>query len=302
MTARPDPAALAPPLRALALVNPGARRAGQGLDSALARLRASGAEVAVETFSGPDEIAFDIARRAGDFDALVICGGDGTLMRALPAILEAGLPLGVLPMGTANDLARTLGIPLGLVQAAAIIGEGRTRRIDLGWINGSHFFNVASIGLSVRIARRLTRDRKERWGATAYLACAWEAMHRQRSFQARIVVDGQAHEVRTMQIAVGNGRHYGGGMTIVDDAAIDDDRLDLYALPRLPGWRLLVLLPILRWGLHRPVQSILSLHGREIHVETERPMRVNVDGEIVARTPARFRVIPGAIEVFAPAG
>ncbi len=103
-----------------------------------------------------------------------------------------------------------------------------------------------------------------------------------------------------MQIAVGNGRHYGGGMTIVDDAAIDDGRLDLYALPRLPGWRLLVFLPILRWGLHRPIESILSLHGREIEVEPDRPLEIDVDGEVRGRTPAHFRVVPRAIEVFVP--
>lgn len=103
-----------------------------------------------------------------------------------------------------------------------------------------------------------------------------------------------------MQVAVGNGRYYGGGMTIVDDAAIDDARLDLYALPRLPGWRLAVLLPILRWGWHRPIGDILSLHGREIAVETDRSLRVNADGEVRARTPVVFRVVPKAIRVFVP--
>jgi diacylglycerol kinase family enzyme len=89
-------------------------------------------------------------------------------------------------------------------------------------------------------------------------------------------------------------------MTIVDDAAIDDGRLDLYALPRRPWWRLVVLLPVLRWGTHRPVPDILSLHGQEIEITTDPPMPVNVDGEVVERTPARFGLQPAALAVFVP--
>ena len=178
-------------------------------------------------------------------------------------MLGAGRPLGVLPMGNANDFARTLGIPIDCEAACRIIAEAHSRKVDVGCINGTHFLNVASMGLSVRIARRLTRDLKERWGVWAYLGCAWEAIHERRSFAARVTCDGEISVLRSMQIAVGNGRFYGGGMTIVADAAIDDGRLDLYALPRLRWWRLLVLLPILRWGWHRPIESILSLHGAE---------------------------------------
>jgi YegS/Rv2252/BmrU family lipid kinase len=232
---------------------------------------------------------------------VILGGGDGTLSHALDALLVADRPLGILPMGNANDLARTLGIPTDCADACRVIAEDRRRRIDVGWVNGTHFFNVASMGLSVRIAQRLTRDRKERWGVLAYLGCAWEAVHEQRSFWARVICDRLATELHSMQVTVGNGRHYGGGMTVVDDAAIDDGRLDLYALPPLPGWRLLVLLPILRWGLHRPIESILSLHGREIEVETDRPLDINVDGEVRTHTPARFRVLPLAMEVFVPA-
>jgi YegS/Rv2252/BmrU family lipid kinase len=266
----------------------------------------AGLEATVLTPDDPKRIPELIRHQAAGHDAIILGGGDGTLSHALDALLESGLSLGILPLGNANDLARTLGIPANLEAACRIIGEGRTREIDIGRIERAgapptHFFNVASIGLSVRIARRLTPDRKQRWGVLAYIACAWEAVHRQRSFCARITCDGQLSEVRAMQIAVGNGRFYGGGMTIVDDAAIDDHRLDLYALPRLPGWRLLVLLPVLRWGWHRPIEDILSLHGQEIAVETDRPLRVNVDGEVRARTPVVFRVLPHSLRVFVPA-
>lgn len=290
--------------RALLLVNSRGTRAADGqrrLTPGLQVLAEAGIAAEPELLSDPEAIPERIRAEASACDLVLLGGGDGTFSLALDALLESGRPLGLLPMGNANDLARTLGIPLAIEAACGVIAGGRTRRVDVGAINGTHFFNVASIGLSVRIARRLTRDRKERWGVLAYLGCAWEAAHEQRSFRARLTCDGETAEVRSMQIAVGNGRFYGGGMTIVDDAAIDDGRLDLYALPRLRGWRLLVLLPILRWGWHRPVASILSLHGREITIETDRTLDINVDGEVRSRTPARFSVVPRALEVFVPA-
>jgi diacylglycerol kinase (ATP) len=291
--------------RALLLINRKGTRSRQRLRDGLQLLHSAGIDAQPHIPDKPDRIPELIRRHAGDCDLVVLGGGDGTFSHALDALLDTGLPLGVLPMGNANDLARTLGIPVDVPAACRIIANGHTRRIDVGRIDrpgaaATHFFNVASIGLSVRIARRLTRDRKQRWGALAYLACAWEAVHEQRSFSARITCDGETTELRSMQVAVGNGRYYGGGMTIVDDAAIDDERLDLYAIPRLPGWRLLVLLPVLRWGWHRPIENILSLHGREIAVAADRPLPVNVDGELRARTPVVFRVVPRAIEVFAP--
>lgn len=291
---------ITPKRRALLLVNETGTRGGAGIDDGMRVLEAGGIEGQPLLLKTPERIPEIIRERAADCELVILGGGDGTLSHALDALLATRKPLGILPMGNANDLARTLGIPTDCGAACQIIANGARRPIDVGWVNGTHFFNVASMGLSVRIARRLTRERKERWGVLAYFGCSWEAVHEQRSFWARIVCDGIATELESMQIAVGNGRHYGGGMTIVDDATIDDGRLDLYALPRLPGWRLLVLLPILRWGLHRPVESILTLHGRDIAVETSRPLSVNLDGEVRTYTPAHFRIVPRAIEVFVP--
>ena len=91
-------------------------------------------------------------------DLVIIGGGDGTLSMAADALVDAQLPVGVIPLGTANDLARTLNLPLDPLAAAEVIAAGRQRRIDLGWVNGTHFFNVATIGLGVGVARRLTRE------------------------------------------------------------------------------------------------------------------------------------------------
>lgn len=287
--------------RALVIINRRGTRGKQPIDPGLEVLDAAGIRSSVVFVRSPRRVPGMIRDAAGSFDLVIIGGGDGTLSAAADALLETGLPLGIWPMGNANDLARTLGISLELTEAARIIAALRTRRIDLGRVNGRCFFNVAGVGLSVDIADRLTSAEKQRWGILAYLRRSWEAVHAAKHFHARVTCDGVTDAFEAIQIAVGNGRHYGGGMTIVDDASIDDGRLDVYALPPHPWWRLMALAPVLRWGLHRPIDAIHSRAGEVVEIETERPLPVNVDGEVLTETPARFDVLRGAISVFAPA-
>lgn len=286
--------------RALLLINRKGATSHANLDQGLKALEDVGIEVSAHFCRRPQRIPELIRADHGRADMIIIGGGDGTLSMALEAVLESGLPLGILPMGNANDLARTLAIPTKVVDAFAVIAAGRTRRVDVGEVNDKHFFNVASIGLSVDIAQRLTRQQKKRWGVLAYVGNAWEALHSGSSFNARIDCDGNRLELRSIQVAVGNGRFYGGGMTIADDATIDDHRLDLYAIERQRWWRLAVILPALRWGKHKLVEGIHTMSGQVIQIETDEPMAINVDGEVVAETPASFRVMPAALPVFVP--
>ena len=287
--------------RALLLVNRQARRGGDTADEAATRLGAAGLTV-VEP--APDEGAglSDLIRRhRGDVDLVVVGGGDGTLNAAAEGLLEAGLPVGILPLGTANDLARTLGIPTALADACRVIADGHTRRIDLGWVNGKHFFNAASVGLSVVIARRLTKEAKGRWGVFAYLATTASVLWHARPFSAVIRCDGEIHRVKTVQVTVGNGRHYGGGLTVAEDASVDDGALDVYSLEVNHWWQLLPLLPAMRAGTVGTWPRVRALKGREVEIVPRRRRSVNTDGEVTTRTPATFRVLPAALAVFVPA-
>jgi diacylglycerol kinase (ATP) len=177
-------------------------------------------------------------------------------------------PLGIIPLGTANGLARTLGVPLDPEEAALIAATGRRRRIDLGEVNGHPFFNVASIGFGVDLTRALTRDSKRRFGLNGYAVAALRALRRLRPFRAEIVHGNARHISRTVHVAVGNGRHYGGGMIVAEHARIDDGQLDVYSLEVKSIWRLLLLLPALRSGRHRAWSEIRTLAGEEIEIRT----------------------------------
>ncbi|MBW4554745.1 MAG: lipid kinase [Trichormus sp. ATA11-4-KO1] len=286
--------------RALLLVNRYARQGEKRLSEAIHCLEKLGFDLIEESAEDPKQLAEVIVRHQHEIDLVIIGGGDGTLNAAVDALVDTQLPLGILPLGTANDLARTLGIPNSLNEACKVIAYGELRRIDLGWVNGKHFFNVASLGLSVKITQRLTKEVKRRWGIFAYAATALRVIWEARPFSAEIKINGKSFRVKTVQIAVGNGRYYGGGMAVVHDATIDDQRLDLYSLEIEHWWQIIPLLPAMRQGRHIYWRGVRTIQGQEIEVYTRKPLPINTDGEITTYTPAHFRVIPEAVGVLVP--
>ncbi|MEH2277129.1 MAG: lipid kinase [Nostoc sp.] len=286
--------------RALLLINRHARQGQKGLLEAIQYLKTLGFDLIEEFTEDHKHLAEVIFRYQYQVDLVIIGGGDGTLNAAVDALVDTQLPLGILPLGTANDLAKTLGIPNSLSKACKIIAYGNLRRIDLGWVNGKHFFNVASMGLSVKITQRLTKQVKRRWGIFAYAATALQVIWEARPFTAEIVINGESVRVKTVQIAVGNGRYYGGGMAVAHDATIDDQRLDLYSLELKHWLHIIPIFPAMREGRHIHWQSVRSLQGEEIEVHTHKPRPINTDGEITTYTPAHFRVIPKVIAVLVP--
>lgn len=286
------------PRRALFLVNPKASRAQTDLDAVIAILAEGGVEP-VRPLN--DDVDTLIRRHAAAVDCVIVGGGDGTLNHAAPALMQTGLPLGILPLGTANDLARTLELPADPKAAAQVIVDGRLRRIDLGEVNGHPFFNVASLGMSVELAKSLGGDTKKRWGRFGYGLAALLLARRLERFWAEIEADGRVIRARTIQIAVGNGRYYGGGMTIAADAVPDDGMLDVYSI-EVDHWMwLAAMYPSFRAGRHGRWDEVNAFRCREVTIRTRRPRDVNTDGEVATRTPARFRVLPKAIKVYTPA-
>lgn len=242
----------------------------------------------------------DQIRHAPDVDLVVVGGGDGTLNSVASALVARNLPLGILPLGTANDLARTLGLPRDAAAAARVIAAGRTRRIDLGEVNGHPFFNVASVGFSADLARGLTAEAKRRWGILGYGIAALRLLSQSRPFTLEIEHDGRVEEVKTIQVSVGNGRFYGGGMAVESSASPDDGRLDVYSLEVPHWWHLLALVPALRRGTQGRWKHVRAFGTTELKLTTRRPHDINADGELVTSTPAHFRLFPKAVEVFVP--
>jgi diacylglycerol kinase (ATP) len=300
------------PSEAAALIVNGASRRGADLyEPALHAIRSSGIDVLrARLVRDPARIATEVTAAVDNGCRLVVVGGgDGTVgaVAGLLADLPAGQRpvLGVLPLGTANDFARTLELPRDPIAAASALAAGKVVDIDLGRANSAPFLNVASLGLSVGVTHALRPGLKRRLGPAAYPVAAMLAYRRHRPFRARLdFPDGDSPQLDLgdlLQVGVGNGRHYGGGNTVSPDAGIDDAILDVYAIRSGRVWDHLSLARLLRDGTlihHEHVQHLVT---HAVVVTTDEPQPVNLDGEIAAVTPVDFRVQRNAVEVVVPA-
>ena len=284
-------------LKALVLVNRDAAQGGRARE-AMEWLDRLGATLVEERIPRPGDLPKIIRRHLGRVDRVVVGGGDGTLNAAAPALVGQDTPLAILPLGTANNLARTVGIPMDVEGACRVALGGEAKSIDVGMVNDHCFFTTASIGLSVRITRELSRDSKARWGRVAYALAAARTVARARPFNAEIRLhEGRTIQTRTVQIVVGNGRYFGAALAVAHDARIDDHALDVFSLEARHWWQLVTVLPALKRGTHRQREDVVGLRARELEIMTRRPHMVDVDGELVTATPATFRVVPAALRV-----
>ncbi|SDT15291.1 lipid kinase, YegS/Rv2252/BmrU family [Microlunatus soli] len=237
-------------------------------------------------------------------DLVVLGGGDGTISAVVDHLADQLPVLGILPLGTANDFARTLGIPTTVAAACEVIAQHHVVDVDLGVMGTNYFANVASVGLSVTTTEVLTDRLKRRAGRLAYPIAVLGAVRRQRPFSAMFTFpDGSRDPIeldQLVQIAVGNGRHYGGGNVVAPDAGLDDHALDVYAIRAERRRDLTAVLRSFRSGAFVHRDNVTHLVTRSVTVTTEPPLPVNVDGELVARTPQEFHVARNALRVLVP--
>ncbi len=296
-----DPIAADSGARTCVVVNRKASRANEDLAPAL--------EVLAQAFGPPSILDFDSPARfterleaecAAGADRIVVAGGDGSIGSALDVLLRADKPLGILPLGTANDFARTLGIPGGLTDAAEIIVRRRTQRVDVGVVNDRYFLNAAGIGFSTDLHRELPSWAKRTLGPLAYPLGVARRWRRHRPFAAEIVGEELRLAMRVIQVTVANGRYYGGGMLAEQSADVDDGLLDLIVVLPSPWWRHIPSAIGLKRGVYSDRSPVVSERRSTFTIRTRRPHRVATDGEPRTSTPASFSVLPRALEVYVP--
>lgn len=239
-------------------------------------------------------------------DLVVVGGGDGTVGCAADLAAGTDVTLGILPLGTANDLARTLELPRDVAAACSTVANGKVVDIDLGRVDGRAFLNVASVGLSVGVTQALSPALKRRLGPVAYPVATLVAYRRHRPFRARLEFPDGDHEAieldDLLQVAVGNGRHYGGGNAVSPTAGIDDHLLDVYAIERGRLHEHISLARLLKDGSFVHHDRVLHLTTRRLRLVTDPEQRVNLDGEIAATTPSVFEIERNALHVVIPSG
>ena len=289
-------------ISALMILNSNSRNgADTDISEGLTFLADNGISVIQKTSSSAQQTAQYIQDYAKKVQLVILGGGDGTISSAAGALYKHQIPFAILPLGTANDLAHSLDIPKNLSDAFATIVNNHRGRINLGKINGHYFLNAAHIGLGVKVTDELTPEVKKKWGVFSYLKAALAAFKKNRSFRVTIKANGTEHKLRSIQLAVGNGRFYGGGNVIDEKSEIDDGELCLYSLAPSSRWEFFKNAFFLRYGKHSYIPKSFTISAKHIEVKTRRSKDIIADGEPIGKTPAQFNVIPDALEVIRPA-
>ena len=235
---------------------------------------------------------------------LILGGGDGTVSSVVDFLADRGTLLGLLPLGTANDFARTLDIPEDIEEACKLIANGKVVDIDLGLAGDNFYVNVASVGLSVEATRALSPWLKKSTGPLAYPVAAIRAFLKHEPFSARLTFPEGDHEPveydRLLQVAVGNGRFYGGGMIVALESGIDDKTLDIYAIDLGRRRDLIGAVRYLKSGDFIKTDGVHNFRTPRVRLETDPDLPVNIDGEVVTRTPQDFSVAQNALNVLVP--
>jgi len=293
--------------RAIVLINPIAARGHGHRAWPLVRegLTASGLAFDEVTTDSPEE-GRDIARRAGDdgYSTVVAVGGDGTTHWAINGLMHSRADpapaLAIIPEGTANDFPRCLGIPLDPYAAARTLVTGIRRRVDVGQVNDRYFATISGVGFDAEVARLV--NRWPRWirGMTVYVAGILQTLITYQPVETTMTLDGQAQTLRLLLLAVANTNWYGGGLYMAPHASVDDGQLAVVYATDLTKLETLAVLPKVFSGRHLGHPKVFHTTAREIRVDSDTPLAIHADGELVGTVPAVFRIVPRAIEVIVP--
>ena len=284
------------------VVNAKSRKGRKFFRHACRELKQAGVQlIAAHAVRDPARMG-EVIREAvlSDAPMVIVGGGDGSLSSSVDYFVEHDTVFALLPLGTANSFARTLGIPLDIAGAAKVIATGRRRRIDLGMIDHDYFANCAAIGLSPLIAETVPHGLKAKLGRVGYFTWAMLKMSKFKAFRLTLRGEGIDETVDALEVRIANGPYHG-GTALVDEARVDSGEIVVQAVVGTA-------LPYLGWSWFLSVTRLRArkttreFRGQAIEVITDPPLPISIDGEVLAQTPVTAKVARAVIEVAVPAG
>jgi len=299
------------------ILNPYANRwaAGASGEAVSAAFSAVGLEHELTATQGPGE-ATELAIRASmdGFDVVVAAGGDGTISEVVGGLIQVTprlgqtLPLGIMPIGTANDFSDMLQIPREMLAAAKIVAAAKTRQIDVGQVGplGEPTFPAQSFNNNSAVAMEpmVTLENikmKRLSGELRYVVALVRALVKLKAWQMRITWDDGSYEGPTYLLSVCNGPRTG-GFYMAPEAKMDDGLLDFVLAPEVPKRTVLAILGRLLRGTHLEHPDVISGRTRKLDIESEPGTPVHADGEIVAEAASgvSYQLNPGKLTLLCP--
>jgi lipid kinase YegS len=291
-------------LKKLAIILNGKSCSRDDVRLAVQRLRTEGCQIDVHvTWEGGDAARF--ARRLAEADERVVVagGGDGTVHEVVGGLIaaQAITPLAILPMGTANDFATSVGLAINNpYEALRLAALGTPHLVDVGLMNGHHFLNVAVGGIGAEVTTKTPNDLKKAIGGNAYALTALLLAMKAHPYRGRLVTPHHQFEGSSIIMAVGNGRQAGGGVPLTPKALIDDGLLDVMVVPDHDHARFAHLLSDIAELRHGMSPHFQYFQLSQFHFESEETLQVNLDGEPVQGKRFEFGVLPRALNLILP--
>jgi YegS/Rv2252/BmrU family lipid kinase len=288
------------------LVNPASANGATGKrwPKLYRRARELGLDGDVLISEQPRQLSLLARNIADEYDLFVVVGGDGTLNEVVNGVAGKDVELAVVPAGTGQDFGRTYGLPTKLDEAVRVALTGEARSIDLGraaWAGGEHYFvNVGSVGMSGAVARRVNSMSKALGGRVTFYYALVREFAVWKNTEVTVRFDGGERRGRMHDVIVANGRWHAGGMKLAPDASPDDGLFDVILVGDITKLDFVTTSPKLYGGgyVHHPRVEVLR--SAWVEVEAVKPLPIELEGEPVATTPARFEIVPGALRVRLP--
>jgi len=288
------------PVKLTILLNPaaGRRKARRGFDEALEVLRRAGVKPEVRESRNPQHL-IELAQRAAEEkpDAVVSAGGDGTHHYVINGLKGSDVPLGILPLGSGNDFAQGLGIPLRARASAETLIHGAARPIDLARVGSTVYGCIAGVGFDSVVTR--FANEHVRWvrGAPAYAWAILRCLKFYRSHPLEIRSNGRNFSGDVIFATVGNNVSYGGGVKMAPHARLDDGLLDICIVPAMSKLELLRWVPSAYRGQHLAHPRIEYFQASAVTLTSPSRLELFGDGEFIQALPATIEVVPRALRV-----
>ena len=299
-------------MRIAVLANPTSGKGYGRVATALALHRLTHAGATVLDISAPTlEAAREEAAAAvaGGVDALVVIGGDGMVHLGANAVAGTDVPLGVVPAGTGNDIARELGLSVREPVRSAdrvleLLEQGQVRTVDAGRARAADGTERWFLGVLAAGFDALVNERANGWrwpkGKIRYDLAIVRELPLFRPMRYRLELDGEVEELRGMLVSVANGSSFGGGMKVAPDAEMDDGLLDVVVLGPVSTVEFVRVFPRVYTGQHVHHPAVTVRRARRLRIEVpDRPLAAYADGERVGPVPLDVEVVPGAVRVLA---
>lgn len=295
--------------RTLFIVNPAARHGEtRKLIPAIQRISGAVSQSEIQLSGGPRH-AFDLARTADGFDSIVAVGGDGTAHEVLNGVMahnEGARPaFGIVPAGSGNDYAHTLGMSDDLSTALQQIATGARRVVDLGQCNGAWFGESVSMGLDARVTVKAVELKVTTGlsGLALYLRALIHVLSHQY-YPHKVIVqydDEAPFETEMLVVAVTNGPTYGGGFKITPDSVPDDGLFDICRIDAMPKSEAFLRLPFVVIGKHTNMRPVHMARAKRLTLVSETTLEGQIDGEVILESAYDIQIVPSAMTVIVPA-